>query len=171
MISRPERALRSVALVALVNASGCATIVSGTTDKLKIDSTPSGATVTVDAVERGQTPLELDLKRGTPHIIVFKKSGYEDNTVVTTNTLNGWLLGNILLGGLIGLIVDFSTDAGNDISPNHVTQALTPAASKLPTSNTASPQSDTTNPLPKWIAPTNDYPQPTTPDSGKRQHE
>jgi formylglycine-generating enzyme required for sulfatase activity len=41
-------------------------------------STPSGANVTVDGSFRGQTPVELSLKPGTNHSLVFFLNGYQE---------------------------------------------------------------------------------------------
>jgi hypothetical protein len=133
--------------------TGCATIVSGTDETVKIGSSPSGATVLVDAVERGQTPLEVELERGRTHRIEFKKAGFVDDQVMTTNTLNGWIFGNILAGGLIGIIVDLASGATNNISPNPVTKSLiaVPPPPSPPGSNAPPPVN--TNPPPAWMRP------------------
>jgi formylglycine-generating enzyme required for sulfatase activity len=45
--------------------------------KLSLTSDPGGASVTVDGVYRGQTPLDLSLTPGEPHEISLSQAGYE----------------------------------------------------------------------------------------------
>lgn len=46
------------------------------------------------------------------YTLTFSKEGYEDKMVTIHSRFDGWYLGNILLGGLIGmLIVDPSSGA------------------------------------------------------------
>ncbi|MEQ9498617.1 MAG: serine/threonine-protein kinase [Deltaproteobacteria bacterium] len=46
--------------------------------KLKLDSSPTGAQVMVDEVERGVTPIEVKLSPGERHPIRFSKAGYRN---------------------------------------------------------------------------------------------
>lgn len=49
---------------------------------------------------------------GQTYTLHFKKDGYADKTVTLDSSLSGWYWGNILVGGLIGmLIVDPLTGA------------------------------------------------------------
>ena len=44
--------------------------------------------------------------------LIFKKDGYDEKTVEIQSTIDGWYFGNILFGGLLGmLIVDPATGA------------------------------------------------------------
>lgn len=46
------------------------------------------------------------------YVVTFKKDGYDDANYTIHGSLDGWYIGNILLGGLIGmLIVDPATGA------------------------------------------------------------
>jgi len=123
--------MRATLLVALwivtgVVSSGCATVVHGGNQQLVgIASNPSGAQVTVDDQDRGTTPLSLKLERDKPHTIVVKKTGYEDGSAATVPTISGWIWGNILLGGLIGLAVDFISGSAYNVSPETLSVSLT----------------------------------------------
>src|SRR2546428_4814985 len=57
--------LAGIALVFLV--SGCATIMHGTTQSIGISSTPTGASVSVDNIAHGQTPVVAPLSRKDNH--------------------------------------------------------------------------------------------------------
>jgi hypothetical protein len=53
------------------------------------------------------------------------KDGYESVDIAVAGTVNGWYIGNILFGGLIGmLIVDPLTGAMYTLEPNEVTSEL-----------------------------------------------
>lgn len=57
--------------------SGCATIMTGTFQRVEIDSMPSGADVFVNGNFTGITPCEVDLDQGSEPHIVLKKENYE----------------------------------------------------------------------------------------------
>jgi hypothetical protein len=48
----------------------------------------------------------------TDMVIVCEKAGYEKTTDHFASTVSPWLFGNILIGGIIGIIVDLSDGAG-----------------------------------------------------------
>jgi len=52
--------------------------------KLSVNSSPRGATVTVDGIYRGQTPLDLSLISEADHRVVLTKTGHE-STIRTIN--------------------------------------------------------------------------------------
>ena len=60
------------------------------------------------------------------------KEGYQDAAAVIPSTFEGWTLGNVLIGGIIGFGVDAATGAMNDY-PNAFQVPMTP----LTTVNTA----------------------------------
>lgn len=103
--------------------AGCATIVSDSSYPLAVNSMPDGAYFTVtdrDGIEvnRGTTPQTVELKAGggyfkaQTYTIVLSKEGFEDQIVSVRSSMDGWYWGNILIGGLIGmLIVDPITGA------------------------------------------------------------
>ncbi len=110
-------------LVVIVFLSGCASIVSKSEWPVTINSNPEQANITItneDGLKMytGTTPTTLNLKAGEAYFdgidytVVFEKEGYEKQTIIISSRLNGWYFGNILFGGLIGmLIVDPLTGA------------------------------------------------------------
>lgn len=108
----------------LITQSGCATIVSRGTQDVKIQSNPQGASVEIDGMKRGQTPLFLKLEREDRHTIRIQKEGYEEAAQSTFRGFNWWFMGNIILGGIIGIIVDFATGAVYTIKPNDINVEL-----------------------------------------------
>ncbi|WP_442969192.1 hypothetical protein [Pseudomonas sp. Q1-7] len=103
--------------------SGCASIVGDSSYPIAVSSTPGGASFEVKdstgkVVHSGITPSTVTLKSGegyfdgAEYTIAFKKDGYADQEVKLDSSLSGWYWGNILFGGLIGmLIVDPLTGA------------------------------------------------------------
>jgi len=102
---------------------GCASIVSKSQYPVTISSVPDAATVTIEnkageQVFRGETPTTVTLNAsagffsGENYTIHFEKAGYSTATRMLNSEMDGWYIGNILLGGVIGmLIVDPATGA------------------------------------------------------------
>jgi hypothetical protein len=118
------------AVVLTAALSGCATIMHGSKQDVGVSSMPTGATVRVDSQDLGRTPVVAKLKRKENHIVRVELDGYKPFEGTLTRTTSGWVWGNILFGGLIGLAVDASTGGLYKLTPEQV-------AAQLP-SNTAS---------------------------------
>ena len=116
---------RKICAIALISffASGCASIVSKSNYPVSITSTPSAASFTItnrsgQQISSGTTPQTLTLKSSAgffkveSYNIAFSKEGFADQNYVLKSTVDGWYIGNVLLGGLLGmLIVDPATGA------------------------------------------------------------
>jgi len=105
--------------------SSCATIVSGSKQNVKFASYPSSATIFINEVEVGKTPFELKLARNGEHDVQIKLDGYQTYQTSLTKKFNAWYIGNILIGGIIGLIVDPITGAIYNLTPNQINAQLT----------------------------------------------
>ena len=102
---------------------GCASIFSSTHGNISIRSEPSPAGIIIrdndgNEVFTGTTPVEVSLPkkvgffRGADYIVMVSKPGCEPRSITVNRSISGWYWGNILLGGLIGmLIVDPATGA------------------------------------------------------------
>lgn len=68
-------------MVALTLLNGCASIFTGTTDKVTFDSNVPGVRVTIDGEYKGETPVTLTLSRnfmnGPEFKAKFEKAGYQ----------------------------------------------------------------------------------------------
>lgn len=104
--------------------SSCATIVSGSKQNVKFLSNPSTATIFIDEVEVGKTPFEIKLARKSEHSVMLKLEGYQTYQTKLTKKFNAWFLGNILIGGLIGIIIDPITGAMYNLTPNEINAQL-----------------------------------------------
>lgn len=121
-----ERRVRAAALVlATLVVGACASILGGgSTQKVQVSSTPSAASVTVDGEAKGATPVTLDLKRGKEYMVRIQMAGYQPYEVKLTRALNGWVWGNIIIGGPLGVIIDASTGAMYKVKPGAVDASL-----------------------------------------------
>jgi hypothetical protein len=102
----------------------CATIVHGVNQPVNFNSQPSGATVTIDGNKLDKTPCLLELERKNSHLVEITLEGYETKTIQIKKKLSGWVAGNILLGGLIGLAIDAITGAMYKLEPEFVSVEL-----------------------------------------------
>lgn len=121
-MSRSTKLVGLVAVTALVAA--CATIMHGSSQQVGINSQPTGATVVVDSQTLGTTPVAAKLARKRAHRITVTLAGYQPFGIVTTRKTSGWVWGNIVFGGLIGLIVDASTGGLYDVRPEQINAQL-----------------------------------------------
>jgi len=108
--------LAVVLLVPVLFLTGCATIVGKDVFPLTINSNPDGANITVQD-ERGKnvfsgvTPTTVTLNAGEAYFhaksytITFSKPGYAEQYATVKSTLSGWYFGNIIFGGLIGILI------------------------------------------------------------------
>jgi hypothetical protein len=102
----------------------CASIIHGTSQQIGIGSTPSGAKVTVSGQSFGTTPTIADLKRKDNHIVKIELDGYMPYETTLTKKVSGWVWGNVLFGGLIGLAVDAISGGLYNLSPEQIQATL-----------------------------------------------
>lgn len=117
--------LLALATIALLS-TGCASIVSGTDQKLTFNSEPDDAVVTVSGRVLGKTPLTVAVDRDSNQSITFEKEGYKTYTTQLSTTTNPWFFGNIVLGGLLGSTTDGVSGAIHEYSPDQYFVTLTP---------------------------------------------
>lgn len=116
---------RTSALIGLVAAlSGCASIMNGSRQAVGISSSPTAAAVTVDSVPHGKTPVVAQLTRKENHLVRLELEGYQPFEATLTRSVSGWVWGNILFGGLIGLAVDAISGGLYKLTPEQVTATL-----------------------------------------------
>ena len=68
----------------------------------------------------GQTPVAPDLKRMDKHIVRIELDGYEPYEFMIDRRVSGWVAGNILFGGLIGVAIDAATGSMYRLDPSEV---------------------------------------------------
>lgn len=111
-------------LILSISLNSCATLFSGSKEKIELSSEPSGADVYLNGVKNGTTPLELVLQKSKNYIIEFRKDGYSNRVLNLNYSLGaGWLILDIL-AGLIGVIVDAATGNWNGFEFNNYRAVL-----------------------------------------------
>ena len=120
-----RKTIISSSLALALLTTSCATIVSGSKQNVKFSSNPSTATIFIDEVEVGKTPLEIKLARKSEHSVMIKLEGYQTYETKLTKKFNAWYIGNILFGGLIGIIIDPITGAMYNLTPSEVNAEMT----------------------------------------------
>ena len=136
--------------VCMVFSSGCATIATGGGEDqaVRVSSLPKGADVYVNDERVGKTPMSVRLPRKDVHQVRVEKAGYQPYERELKSGLNGWMFGNIILGGLIGLGVDLLSGASTSLTPTNVSPTLvknttapgsTPAISSARTARSTTP--------------------------------
>ena len=133
---------RSVCVATLISVAlmdaGCASIVHGGPRTVTVSTVPAGAKATLAKATTGEvisvniTPFTVALSpkagyfKGQSYKLKLELPGYTTSEVELKATLTGWYFGNILLGGLIGmLIVDPATGSMWNLSPDKIEQPLT----------------------------------------------
>lgn len=122
--------------IAIATLSSCASIVSKSNWPVTFHSNPVGANISITnkkgvEVYSGKTPATMKLKSGSgffgkeSYTVVLNMEGYEAKTIKLDCKLNGWYFGNILFGGLIGLlIVDPATGAMYKLNSDFIEETL-----------------------------------------------
>jgi hypothetical protein len=116
--------LTILTVLMLVFTQACGTIMQGTTQEVGISSNPSKASVTINGQDKGTTPMVLDLKRKDSHMIRLELDGYETYETTLTRKVSGWVWGNIVFGGLIGLVVDAAAGGMYKLTPEQISAEL-----------------------------------------------
>lgn len=105
-------------------STGCSLVVNGRRQAVNISSNPSGAEIIIDGIVHGKTPAIIDLRRDSHHSISINLEGYQTFSMNLERKVSGWVWGNILIGGLIGVVVDASTGAMYKLTPDQVNTVL-----------------------------------------------
>jgi hypothetical protein len=134
-----RRLLLLLTACAAVLPSGCASIVSGRHANVAIDTYPTTAHVTIHdktgrEVASVNTPAVVSLDRNSKwfmpaqYTATIEASGYQTTQVPIRSTINPWIIGNVVVGGIPGLIVDDATGACWKPQQDAIRQQLVPSA-------------------------------------------
>src|SRR5688500_6134791 len=107
-----------LSLFVVLIASGCATIVDGTSQNVTFNSQPNGVKILVNGAQIGVTPLTTQIKRSKDTVILAQKEGYQDQTIALQTKVNTYFWGNIITGGVLGSTTDGVSGAMIEYSPN-----------------------------------------------------
>jgi hypothetical protein len=114
----------AIAASLLVTTSGCASLMHGSDQDVSVVSNPAAASISVDGKPMGTTPAVVRLTRKESHILRLDLEGYQPFEMPLERKTSGWVWGNIVFGGLIGVAVDSSTGAMYKLTPGAVDATL-----------------------------------------------
>ena len=126
-------ACKAALAAALVALGGCATLVNGTTQDVAIETQPEGAACKVDrqgatVASVDPTPGKVKLpRRAEVLVLTCTRDGFEPSKEAITSTFSGVTFGNLLLGGVVGAVIDSSSGANNTY-PDRISVILTPGS-------------------------------------------
>jgi predicted RNA-binding Zn-ribbon protein involved in translation (DUF1610 family) len=104
----------------IMSLTGCATVMTGKYQSIPVTSDPPGVKVRADTGETIVTPGKFNLMRNEEHTLMAECPGYEPQQLKLHNKAQGWVWGNVLLGGGIGLIVDCVSGASDELIPKEI---------------------------------------------------
>jgi len=129
------------ALFLIIFATSCATIFTGTKDRISFKSTPSGAVIFKDGVELCTTPCTYKVKRSMSETdLEFKLDGYETRLITLDTEFN--VVSVINLGNLFGWGIDALSGAVMkydrksyeiSLTPNKITSSIEPSRINIDT--------------------------------------
>lgn len=126
----PKTFTIAVVAAAAIQVTGCASIIKGSTAAINVTSPPvTGANCMLSSSQGNwqvTTPASVTVERSKEDIQVrCTKEGYQDATAIIPSNFEGWTVGNLVFGGIIGVGVDAATGAMNDY-PNAFQVPMTP---------------------------------------------
>ncbi|HEY7978753.1 MAG TPA: TonB family protein [Rhizomicrobium sp.] len=128
-------------LAVSVSLSGCASVIKGSSQTIAIATPPtSGANCLLTSKEGNWpvvTPGVVKVERSKEDIVIrCTKPGWQDATQTIPSNFEGWTVGNLLIGGIIGIGIDAATGAINEY-PHTYNVAMIPAAGNAPAAEAA----------------------------------
>ena len=148
---RATRRLRAPFLIgASALLASCASIIHGTQQDIGISSSPTGAAVTIDSATHGTTPIVAKLTRKDNHIVRIELAGYQPYETTVTHSVSGWVWGNIVFGGLIGLAVDAISGGLYKLTPEQVSATLLAKSASVATTPDGLYLAVVLSPAPGW---------------------
>jgi hypothetical protein len=112
---------------------GCATITKGSQQTVTVATDPTGAACSLTRDGKplavvNPTPGSIPIEKASGTVaIACKKAGYKDAAGALASEFQAWTFGNIILGGIIGIVVDAASGAMHEY-PAMVTITLEPEA-------------------------------------------
>lgn len=125
----------SIAVAASLLCVGCATITRGTSSQIQIQSEPPGADVKTSTGYTCTTPCTMTVNRKDEFAVTFSKAGFEPEQVDVKARMAGdgaaaGIVGNAILGGVIGAATDAASGAMLEHFPNPLRVVLYPKGKK-----------------------------------------
>lgn len=91
--------------------TACATIASGPS-WLSVETKPDNINVQIIGVQNGEkfskvSPFRIQLNKNSDYKLVVETPNYKSEEIELRRSLDGWFWGNILIGGLVGMGIDY----------------------------------------------------------------
>ncbi len=123
--------MRIIIVIALaLSAGACASITRGTTEQLQIHSNPPEAQARTSMGFVCITPCTLQTNRKDEFTVTISKAGYHTAEIPVISHVGGGgaagFVGNVIVGGVVGMAADAATGATLEHFPNPVTVTLVP---------------------------------------------
>lgn len=107
-----------------VLVTSCATIMNGDMVLMPVGTVPPQAKLLING-QQYLSPAMVLVPRGKGNFVLHvEKEGYQSVDIPLKESINGWVWGNILFGGIVGLVIDFATGRAYDIDPEEVDTPL-----------------------------------------------
>lgn len=123
------RRLVGVSISALM-LPACATITRGTDQTFVIESDPPGANAELSTGISCKTPCALRLKRRHSFTVDITRKGFEPVRATVDSGVSGGggaaMAGNVILGGIVGAVIDGTNGSMNELRPNPLKVNLVP---------------------------------------------
>lgn len=110
--------LKQALVIALIPVvfSGCATIFGKSSYPFRVSTDPAGADVSITnkkgkEIFKGKSPATVTLKSGAGYFsraeyqVKLSSPGFEEQVIPVNFKMNGWYFGNILIGGVLGMLI------------------------------------------------------------------
>lgn len=123
-------AVQALTLVGLsVSLPACATITRGTTQQFTVESSPPGArAATSNGFQCDATPCTFRMPRKDAFKVTISHDGYvtQEHQIASGVSSGGatGMAGNLIFGGVVGGVVDATSGAMNDLTPNPLVVTL-----------------------------------------------
>jgi len=112
---------RLLAAISISSLSACASIVSGTDSTTYLETKPVDARCRLhgqDFTREVNTPTSVPLPaKASPVTVECSASGYQRSVQQLEASMDGWVFGNLIFGGIIGGVVDIARGAGKKYPP------------------------------------------------------
>ena len=161
---------RIVALAAILMLSACASVTKGTEQVVQVE-TPgvAGASCKLKDTKFREWTVEstpgsaLVQKGDGPMDVVCKKTGYHPGTLIVPESFEAMTIGNVLIGGVVGIAIDAASGAAQKY-PDLIKVQMNPLSESEARAAAAREAEDKTPPPPTQVAAT-----PVVTETGRRQ--
>ncbi|WEK58030.1 MAG: translation initiation factor 2 [Candidatus Brevundimonas phytovorans] len=131
-------AVQALTLAGLsLSLPACATITRGTTQQFTVESSPPGArAATSNGFQCDATPCTFRMPRKDAFKVTISRDGYVTQEHQIASGVSGGgatgMAGNLIFGGVVGGVVDATSGAMNDLTPNPLVVTLEPVGAAKP---------------------------------------